>query len=53
MVVSYLTKCALAAGDSLVKADQNGKNYTREGGAGPRIGLLIRFSNTHERVSST
>ena len=32
--VSYLVKCALAANDSLVKADQNGNNYTFAGGIG-------------------
>ena len=32
--VSYLVKCALAAGDSLVKQDQNGVNYTFAGGIG-------------------
>ncbi len=32
--VSYLVKCALASNDSLVKADQNGTNYTFAGGIG-------------------
>jgi hypothetical protein len=32
--ISYLVKCALAANDSLVKADQNGVNYTFAGGLG-------------------
>ena len=32
--VSYLVKCALASNDSLVKADQNGNNYTFAGGIG-------------------
>jgi F5/8 type C domain len=32
--ISYLVRCALAAGDSLVKADQNGVNYTFAGGIG-------------------
>jgi hypothetical protein len=34
MVVQYLVKCALAAGDTLVKQDQNGKNYTFAGSLG-------------------
>ncbi len=33
--VSYLVKCALASNDTLVKADQNGINYTFAGGIGP------------------
>jgi hypothetical protein len=32
--VSYLIKCALPAGDSLVKQDQNGVSYTFAGGIG-------------------
>jgi hypothetical protein len=32
--VAYLVKCALAANDSLSKADQNGVNYTFPGGVG-------------------
>jgi hypothetical protein len=32
--VAYLVKCALASGDTLVKADQNGTNYTFQGGIG-------------------
>ena len=32
--VSYLVKCALGSNDSLVKADQNGTNYTFAGGIG-------------------
>ncbi len=39
--VSYLVKCALAANDSLVKADQNGNNYTFAGG----IGLCPAWKN--------
>jgi hypothetical protein len=33
-VVKYMAKCALASGDSLVKQDQNGNNYTFPGGLG-------------------
>jgi hypothetical protein len=33
-VVQYLVKCALPAGDSLTKADQNGVNYTFPGSIG-------------------
>ncbi len=32
--VAYLAKCALSAGDTLVKQDQNGVNYTFPGGLG-------------------
>ena len=32
--VSYLVRCALATGDSLVKQDQNGVNYTFKGAIG-------------------
>ena len=32
--VSYMVRCALAAGDTLVKQDQNGANYTFAGGIG-------------------
>ena len=32
--ISYLIKCALASGDTLVKQDQNGNNYTFAGGLG-------------------
>ena len=32
--VSYIVRCALAANDTLVKADQNGVNYTFAGGIG-------------------
>jgi hypothetical protein len=32
--VSYLVKCALAAGDTLVKQDQNGASYTYAGSLG-------------------
>lgn len=32
--VAYLVKCALNSGDSLVKADQNGTNYTYQGSLG-------------------
>ena len=32
--VSYLVKCALAAGDTLVKQDDSGNNYTFQGGIG-------------------
>jgi hypothetical protein len=32
--VSYIVKCALAAGDTLVKQDQNGMNYTFKGSLG-------------------
>ncbi len=39
--VSYLVKCALAANDTLVKADQNGSNYTFAGG----IGLCPAWKN--------
>ncbi len=39
--ISYLVKCALAANDSLVKADQNGNNYTFAGG----IGLCPSWKN--------
>ena len=39
--VSYLVKCALASNDSLVKADQNGNNYTFAGG----IGLCPAWKN--------
>ena len=39
--VSYLVKCALASNDSLVKADQNGTNYTFAGG----IGLCPAWKN--------
>jgi hypothetical protein len=33
-VVQYMAKCALGPGDSLVKQDQNGANYTFAGGIG-------------------
>jgi hypothetical protein len=39
--VSYLVRCALAAGDSLVKQDQNGTNYTFPGA----IGLCPEWKN--------
>src|SRR6185312_4630778 len=39
--VSYLVKCALAANDSLVKADQNNVNYTFAGG----LGLCPQWKN--------
>jgi hypothetical protein len=32
--VAYLVKCALVSGDTLVKQDQNGANYTFSGGLG-------------------
>jgi hypothetical protein len=32
--VSYMVKCALNSGDTLVKQDQNGVNYTFQGGIG-------------------
>jgi hypothetical protein len=34
LTVSYLVKCALAAGDTLIKKDQNGVNYTFPGSIG-------------------
>jgi hypothetical protein len=34
MVVQYLARCALASGDSLVKPDQNGTNFTFAGAMG-------------------
>jgi hypothetical protein len=34
MIVQYLVRCALASGDSLVKQDQNGNNFTYQGGLG-------------------
>ena len=34
MTVQYLVRCALAAGDSLTKQDQNGVSYTFPGGMG-------------------
>jgi hypothetical protein len=39
--IAYLVKCALASNDSLVKADQNGNNYTFAGG----IGLCPAWKN--------
>ena len=39
--ISYLVKCALSAGDTLVKQDQNGTNYTYAGG----IGLCPAWKN--------
>ena len=39
--IAYLVKCALAAGDSLVKQDQTGVNYTFAGG----IGLCPEWKN--------
>ena len=39
--ISYLVKCALSAGDTLVKQDQNGTNYTFAGG----IGLCPAWKN--------
>jgi hypothetical protein len=40
-VVTYLARCALAAGDSLVKTDQNNASYTFAGG----IGLAPQWKN--------
>jgi hypothetical protein len=39
--VSYLVKCALAAGDTLVKQDQAGVNYTYKGS----LGLAPEYKN--------
>ena len=39
--ISYLVRCALAAGDTLVKQDQNGNNYTFPGA----IGLCPEWKN--------
>jgi hypothetical protein len=34
MIVQYMARCALGSGDSLVKQDQNGTNFTFPGGLG-------------------
>jgi hypothetical protein len=34
MIVQYLVRCALGSGDSLVKQDQYGNNFTYQGGLG-------------------
>ena len=39
--VAYMTRCALSAGDSLIKKDQNGVSYTFPGG----IGLCPAWKN--------
>ena len=41
-IVKYMVKCALPAGDSLTKQDQNGITYTFPGGIGVAPGAQER-----------